>query len=101
MSAAALLETSIVLGGFDPPIPQDDLDMFIASFGIEITSVTESQARIARLAHRQFGRGNHNASKARLNFGDCFAYALAREKNEPLLFVGDDFTHTDIAPALT
>jgi ribonuclease VapC len=100
MSAAALLETSIVLGGLEPPIPQDDLDAFITSFGIQITSVTESQARIARLAHRRYGRGNHNDSKAKLNFGDCFAYALAREKNEPLLFVGDDFTHTDITPAL-
>lgn len=101
MSAAALLETSIVLGGFEPPIPQDDLDAFLASFEVEIAPVTVSQGRIARLAHRQFGRGKHNNSKAKLNFGDCFAYALAREKNEPLLFVGDDFTHTDITPALT
>lgn len=100
MSAAALLETSIVLGGFEPPIPQDDLDLFLDSFGIEIASVSEPQARIARAAHRQYGRGKHNDSKAKLNFGDCFAYALARERNEPLLFVGDDFIHTDITPAL-
>jgi len=60
--------------------------------------VTEAQARIAREAYRDFGRGSGHP--ARLNFGDCFAYALARAMNEPLLFNGDEFTRTDITSAL-
>jgi len=60
--------------------------------------VTEAQARIAREAYRDFGRGSGHP--ARLNFGDCFAYALAKAMNEPLLFKGDDFTRTDITSAL-
>ena len=65
---------------------------------IDITAVTAQQALDAGAAHSRFGRGS--GSKARLNFGDCFAYALAAESDEPLLFVGDDFTHTDLTPAL-
>ena len=64
-----------------------------------IEVVTEIQARIAREDNRDFGRGSGHP--ARLNFGDCFAYALARATGEPLLFKGDDFSHTDIEPALT
>ena len=56
------------------------------------------QARVARVAYRTYGKGSGHP--ARLNFGDCFAYALAADTGEPLLFVGDDFTHTDIRPAL-
>ena len=63
-----------------------------------IEPVTEAHAHIAREAYRDFGRGSGHP--ARLNFGDCFAYALARALNEPLLFKGEDFTHTDITPAL-
>jgi ribonuclease VapC len=59
--------------------------------------VTEAQVRIARQAYLDFGRGNHPAG---LNFGDCFAYALAKAKGEPLLFKGTDFQHTDLRPAL-
>ena len=62
-----------------------ELDAFLADAGIEIVAVTPSQARAARLAHRRFGRGRH---PARLNLGDCFAYALARETGEPLLCQG-------------
>ncbi len=62
--------------------------------GIIIEPVTEAQARIAREAYRDFGKGSGH--RAGLNYGDCFAYALARELNEPLLFKGDDFSHTDI-----
>ena len=58
--------------------------------------VTAAQAELARVAYRRFGRGNH---PARLSYGDCFAYALARETGEPLLFKGDDFSRTDIAAA--
>lgn len=61
---------------------------------IMIAPVSEAQARIGHEAYLTFGRGN---SPARLNFGDCFAYALAKDTGLPLLFKGDDFTHTDIA----
>jgi ribonuclease VapC len=60
--------------------------------------VTRGQARIAREAYRDFGKGSGH--KAGLNFGDCFAYALAKSAGEPLLFKGDDFVHTDVTPAL-
>ncbi len=59
--------------------------------------MTEAHAAIGRAAHRDYGRGSGHP--ARLNFGDCFAYALARETGEPLLFTGDDFVHTDLTPA--
>lgn len=97
-SAASLLESSIVLDNGDDAISSQDLDHFLLDYRIVIEPVTETQARIARLAHRQYGKGRDHPAK--LNFGDCFAYALARDKNEPLLFVGDDFIHTDIRSAL-
>lgn len=61
-----------------------------------IEPVTEEQARIAREAYRDFGKGSGHP--AQLNFGDCFAYALAKATGEALLFKGGDFTHTDIMP---
>ena len=64
-----------------------------------VESVTEAQARIARQAYHDFGKGSGHP--ARLNFGDCFAYALAKVKREPMLFKGDDFSHTDVTPALS
>jgi ribonuclease VapC len=100
ISAANYFEACIVADNLDMAPFSGDLDLLIRDYRIEIVPVTTEHARIARLAHRRYGRGNHNDSKAKLNFGDCFAYALARERNEPLLFVGDDFTHTDIRPAL-
>jgi ribonuclease VapC len=69
----------------------------LATAGIVIESVTEKQGRVARDAYRDFGKGSGHA--AGLNFGDCFAYALAKEKGEPLLFKGGDFSHTDVAVA--
>jgi ribonuclease VapC len=66
---------------------------------IIIEPVTELQARIARDAYRDFGKGSGHTAK--LNFGDCFAYALAKSTGEPLLFKGDEFAHTDIRPAAT
>ncbi|MEZ5088710.1 MAG: type II toxin-antitoxin system VapC family toxin [Micropruina sp.] len=60
--------------------------------------VTEEQVRAARQAFRDYGRGSGHA--ARLNLGDCFSYALASVRRQPLLFVGDDFARTDLAPAL-
>lgn len=64
-----------------------------------IEPVTEAQVRVARVAYRDFGKGSGHP--ARLNFGDCFAYALAKVTGEPLLYKGDDFPHTDVEPALT
>ena len=63
---------------------------------MRVETVTPRQAEIARYAYRDFGKGRH---KAGLNFGDCFSYALAKEMNEPLLFKGKDFGHTDVEPA--
>ena len=75
------------------------LDDLIENSKITIEPVTEEQARIARQAYRDFGKGSgHRAS---LNFGDCFVYALARVKREPLLYKGDDFVHTDVRSALS
>jgi ribonuclease VapC len=74
------------------------LDDMIRAFGIEIAPVGAELGQIARQAHKQFGRGSGHP--ARLNFGDCFAYALAKHRNEPLLFKGNDFGKTDIEAAV-
>jgi ribonuclease VapC len=71
-----------------------DLDALIRDLSIEVISFTPEQARLAFAAFKCFGKGR--GSKARLNFGDCFAYALAQEMKAPLLFKGDDFAHTDL-----
>ena len=94
ISAATYLELGIVIDGGGDPASSAALDPFIADSRIEIEPVTESQARIARTAYQRFGRGSGHP--ARLGFGDCFAYALARDLGEPLLFKGDDFKATDI-----
>ena len=73
------------------------VDKLLATAGIVIEAVTETQARIAREAYRDFGKGSGHA--AGLNVGDCFAYALAKATGEPLLFKGDDFSRTDVAIA--
>lgn len=97
ISAANFLEIAIVIDNRDAPEQMVDLDLFLAEAGVEIVPVTTGQARIARQAYRRFGRGNHSAG---LNFGDCFAYALAKELDLPLLFKGDDFARTDVRPAM-
>lgn len=94
ISAGTFLEVSIVIDRARDPLLSRRLDELLATTSVSIEPVTASQARIAREAYRDFGRGSGH--RARLNFGDCFAYALARELNEPLLFKGDDFGHTDI-----
>lgn len=94
MSAGTYLEASIVIDRARDPLVSRRLDEIIAEAAIIIEPVTASQVRIAREAYRDFGKGSGHA--AGLNFGDCFAYALAIEMNEPLLFKGDDFRHTDI-----
>jgi ribonuclease VapC len=73
-----------------------DLDLLLAKFEIEIVPVSARQASLARKAFQRFGRGQH---PARLNFGDCFAYALAKDSSSPLLFKGGDFGQTDITVA--
>ena len=96
ISAASLLECSMILESRNGADGVRDLELLIARFRIEIVPFTESQARIARGAFARFGKGRH---PAKLNFGDCMAYALARETGEDLLFKGTDFSQTDIASA--
>lgn len=97
ISAANLLEAAIVIEGRLGPKAGGDLDDFVADVGLEVEPVTSDQVRVARQAYRTYGRGNHPAG---LNFGDCFAYALAKTAGLPLLFKGNDFTRTDITPRL-
>ena len=97
ISAANFVETAVVIDASRDPIASRRFDDFIKEAQITIEPVTEAQARIAREAYRDFGRGSGHPAK--LNFGDCFAYALAKTMNETLLFKGTDFTHTDIGPA--
>ena len=94
ISAATFLEVSIVIDRARDPLVSRRLDELLAEGRFVIEPVSEAQARTAREAYRDFGKGSGH--RAGLNFGDCFAYALARELNEPLLFKGDDFGHTDI-----
>ena len=98
MSAATYLEASIVIDKLRDPTLSLLLDDVIERARISIEPLTASQARIARQAYRDYGKGSGHA--ANLNFGDCFSYALAREKREPILYNGDDFIHTDLRSAL-
>lgn len=98
ISAATFLESGIVIDRDRDPVAMASLEEFIREFGIIIESVTEIQATIARHAYREFGRGS--GSPAQLNFGDCFSYALAKDRDEPLLYKGNDFVHTDIRSAV-
>ncbi len=98
ISAANYVETAAVIDASRDPIASRQFDDLLQEARFVIEPVTEAQARIAREAYRDFGRGSGHP--ARLNLGDCFAYALAKATNEPLLFKGDDFTQTDIASAL-
>jgi ribonuclease VapC len=97
LSAASYLETSIVLDKHRDPVLSAKLDGLILDSEIVIEPVTAAQARIARQAYRDYGKGSGHP--AGLNFGDCFTYALAHEKREPVLWKGDDFGHTDLRPA--
>ena len=96
MSVANLLEAAIVIGGRGESA-ESDLDRFVDAAEIELMPVTTEQVARAREAWRRFGKGNHPAA---LNFGDCFAYALARTTGEPLLLKGEDFSRTDVESAL-
>jgi ribonuclease VapC len=96
VSAATVLEAALVLLGERGPGSDDELDALLLELDVEVVPVTTEQTARARLAARLFGRGRH---AARLNVGDLFSYALAMEQREPLLFVGDDFSRTDVAIA--
>ena len=97
LSAANWLELAIVVDGRKGPQWLPELDAFLEGLDVITVPASLGQVRIAREAYRRFGKGNHPAG---LNFGDCFAYALAKERDLPLLFKGDDFARTDLRPAL-
>jgi ribonuclease VapC len=98
LSAVNYVEVAVVIDGSRDPVASRRFDEFLRTAQVVVEAVTAEQARAAREAYRDFGKGSgHPAS---LNFGDCFAYALARERDEPLLFKGDDFRHTDVTAAL-
>ena len=101
MSVASYLETGTVLAGrrqSDRLRAIDDLDEFLDEAGIALAPVDEAQARLALRARIRFGRGMGHGGV--LNFGDAFSYALARTREAPLLFIGDDFRSTDVTAAL-
>lgn len=93
LSAASLLETSIVIEARYGANGGRQLDRLLTAAAIEVTPVSVAQAQLAREAWRRYGKGRHAAS---LNFGDCFSYALAKDSGEPLLCIGQDFNKTDI-----
>jgi|ERR1700733_886664 ribonuclease VapC len=95
ISAANLLETAIVLESKSGERGGEQLDLFLARAQIEVEPVTAEHVRIARKAWRRYGKGTGHA--ARLNFGDCFSYALALSLGEELLYKGADFALTDVA----
>lgn len=94
ISAANYAETGIVLDGSRDPVASRRLDELLEEAGVVIEPVTAAQARVARAAYRDFGKGSGHP--ARLNLGDCFAYALAKTAREPLLCKGNDFIHTGL-----
>ncbi len=95
MSAASYLECGIVVDSAKNPKASANFDMLIRDLRIGIEPVTAEHAKLARQAYRDFGKGSGH--KAQLNFGDCFAYALATERGEALLYKGDDFIHAGLA----
>ena len=97
MSSVARVELSFVIEGRYGEAGRADVERLLDEAHIEVAAVTPQQAEIAIDAFRRFGRGRHRAA---LNIGDCFAYALAKATDQPLLFKGNDFVHTDVRPAL-
>ena len=97
VSAVNYAEAAIVIDGSRDAIASRRFDELIREARLVIEPVTEVKARIAREAYRDFGRGSGHPAK--LNFGDCFAYALAKAKTEPLLYKGKDFARTDVETA--
>ena len=97
IAAPTLLETAIVAEGRTLPGMAEKLDALLGAIRPEIVPFTAEHVSLARDAWRRYGKGRH---KAGLNLGDCFAYALAKERGQALLFKGDDFAATDIEPAI-
>jgi ribonuclease VapC len=97
VSVASVLEVTMVWAGRQPDAPTNVPDKLLEALGITLVEVSEHQLTIARDAFHRFGKGRHSAG---LNFGDCFAYALAASLKVPLLFKGDDFSQTDIRSAM-
>ncbi|MEZ5810506.1 MAG: type II toxin-antitoxin system VapC family toxin [Rhizobiaceae bacterium] len=97
ISAVNFLEAAVRVDRLGSDRKSGEFDKLIDSLSLEIVPVTAEQAHLAREAYKKFGKGNH---EARLNLGDCFAYALAKARGGPLLFKGDDFRRTDVEPAL-
>jgi|SRR5665213_1733791 len=98
VSVVSYVEAAAVLDGSRDPVASRKFDDFIRAAAFVIEAVDADQARIAREAYCDFGKGSGHP--ARLNFGDCFAYALAKAKGEPILFKGQDFKHTDLTAVL-
>ena len=98
LSTANFVEAAAVIDGSHDPIASRRYDDLLSEAAIILEPVTEVQARLARQAYRDFGKGSGHP--AQLNFGDCFAYALAKNSDEPLLYKGTDFAATDVVPAL-
>lgn len=96
MSVVTYVEAGVVTDCNSDPVLSHRFDELLHKIGVRVESVTPRQGEIARQAYRDFGKGRH---KAGLNFGDCFSYALAKDADEPLLFKGDDFLHTDVEVA--
>lgn len=97
LSAANLLEASIVIESRKGEAGGRELDLLLYRAGIQVEPVDRDQAELARVAWRRFGKGQHPAA---LNYGDCFAYALATSRQLPLLFCGEDFARTDVEGVL-
>ncbi len=93
MSTASYLEAAIVIEQRFGELAGRELDLWLHRAGVDLVSVDAEQAEVARSAYRRFGKGRNRAG---LNYGDCFAYALAKVSGEPLLYQGDDFANTDI-----
>jgi ribonuclease VapC len=98
VSAASAFEVSIVAVGRSGPAIESEVDTLFTRCSAEIVPLTIDQVSLARQAFLNFGKGRGHP--ARLNFGDCFSYALAKHLDEPLLFKGNDFARTDIVAAL-
>lgn len=94
MSAPSYLELAIVLASKGVSNVGPTLDAVLSGLGVEVAPFTPHQTRLAQEAHQRFGRGSGHP--ARLNFGDCITYALAKDLGEPLLYKGEDFGHTDL-----
>lgn len=97
ISVASYVEAGIVVDSRRDPSMSRAVDRLLRTLSVTVAPFTPEQARIARQAYRDYGRGSGHPAK--LNFGDCLSYALAAETGEPMLFKGNDFIHTDVVPA--